>query len=213
MTPATVILAGGGDSAPGRPLPPEATVIAADSGLHLAERLGLRVELMVGDLDSARPEAVARALADGSRLERHHPDKDATDLELALEAARRTGGRPVIVVGGVAGDRIDHLLAAAGLLGSDRFADLEIQWWSDRSRVFVVRDQVEIDASVGDLVSIVPVTPQATVTCSGLRWPLSSDILEHGSTRGVSNEVVDPLASVRVASGTVFVVHTERSQP
>ena len=93
MSPPVVVLAGGGDAAPQRPLPPDATVIAADSGLHLAESLGLSVAVVVGDFDSARPETVARAVAGGSRVEKHDPDKDAKPymqtVEIELEGNER----------------------------------------------------------------------------------------------------------------------------
>jgi thiamine pyrophosphokinase len=211
MPPPIVILAGGSDTLPHRPIPQGATVIAADSGLHLAAGLGIGVDVIVGDLDSADPAAVAAAQAEGALVERHEPDKDATDLDLALQAARRMGGSPVIVVGGDGGDRIDHLLAGSALLTAQRFADLDIEWWAGTSRAIVARGAVAIDAAAGDLVSIIPASPSVTVTTSGLRWPLAGERLEHGSTRGVSNEVTDGAASVTVSEGTAFVVHTERS--
>jgi thiamine pyrophosphokinase len=213
VTPAIVILAGGTNSLPERPLPHDATVIAADSGLHLAAPLGLHVDLVVGDLDSADAPAVDAAEAAGATIERHDPDKDATDLDLALQAAARIGGSPVIIVGGEGGDRVDHLLAGAALLASDRFAGLAIEWWAGRSRVVVARGRVTVDAAPGDLISIVPAGSTVTVTTTGLRWPLDGDVLEYGSTRGVSNEVTATPASVTVTGGTAFVAHIERSAP
>ncbi len=69
-------------------------MVAADSGLDLARLLGVPVDLVVGDFDSADPAGVAAAVAAGSRLERHPVDKDATDLELALDAVLRLGRSP-----------------------------------------------------------------------------------------------------------------------
>ena len=50
------------------PLSPEATVIAADSGLHLAAPLGLVVAAVVGDMDSVNPTALAAVEALGTRV-------------------------------------------------------------------------------------------------------------------------------------------------
>src|SRR3954464_7604601 len=92
---AIVVCAGGPARAPLPDLPDDTLVIAADAGILEAERLGLRVDLLVGDLDSAPEDAIARA----PRVERHPVDKDASDLELAVAApaapaARRApGGR------------------------------------------------------------------------------------------------------------------------
>jgi thiamine pyrophosphokinase len=209
----TLLFTGGGDTPPAAPLPDHGWAVAADSGLHLAQRLGIPVDLVVGDLDSVRPEALDAAIAAGAIVERHDAAKDASDLELALEAVRRRGTTRVVVVGGGDGDRLDHLLTTVGLLGSDRYSDLEIEWWSGRSRAIVTRGRVSVDGEAGDLLSIVPTAGRVTVTAEGVRWPLDSAVVEHGSTRTLSNEITTPPAVVTVVEGTAFVVHTEGSTP
>ncbi|HTD50939.1 MAG TPA: thiamine diphosphokinase, partial [Acidimicrobiia bacterium] len=67
-------------------LPDRGDVIAADSGLGVAMALGVHVDHLVGDLDSAAPHAVDAAVASGTTVERHPAEKDATDLELAFDA-------------------------------------------------------------------------------------------------------------------------------
>ena len=69
--------------------PADAFVIAADSGLEHAAALGLSVDVLVGDLDSASASAVRAAEAAGVRIERHAVDKEATDLELAPLSVER----------------------------------------------------------------------------------------------------------------------------
>lgn len=208
MADTTLIFTGGGDIPPDGPLPDHGLAIAADSGLHLAQHLGIAVDLVVGDLDSVRPEALAAATAAGATVERHDPDKDASDLELAMDAARVRGASRVVVVGGTGGDRLDHLLATAALLGSDRYEDLRIEWWGERSRAAVVRSTVSVDGDPGDLLSIIPVGGPITLSLEGVRWPLDGASIEHGSTRTLSNEITSPPAVVTVSSGTAFVVHT-----
>ena len=59
-----VVAVAGGDPVPSHvaaALPPDAHVIAADSGLHVALALGLTVDLVVGDLDSVDPRTLASA--------------------------------------------------------------------------------------------------------------------------------------------------------
>jgi len=201
-----VVLAGGAPVAPGtlEELPESSLVIAADSGLDRAMELGLAVDLIVGDLDSASPPALA-AYAQVPR-EEHPRDKDATDLDLALQAADRAGAQRVVVVGGHGG-RLDHLLANAALLCAPRFAHLDIEWVAGHARVRVVHDAVELHGSVGETVSLVPFGgPVHGVTTTGLRWRLDHEDLDPGSTRGVSNEFVRPVATVRVDAGTLLAI-------
>ena len=203
---AIVVCAGG----PVRATPPtldgDALVIAADAGVHEAERLGLRVDLLVGDLDSADASAVARVEAAGGRVERHPADKDASDLELALVAAAVADARQVLVLGGDGG-RLDHLLGNAFLLASDRFADLRIDALLGAARIHVVRDARTMEGTPGELISLFAVGgPASSVTTDGLRWRLDGDELLPGSTRGLSNEFVGSTANVRVGDGVVLAV-------
>jgi len=209
-TPA-IVIAGGDpiDHSAIAGLPPHAWTVAADSGLDLAHALGLAVDLVVGDMDSVDPELLAAAQAAGTEVELHPPDKDATDLELALDAVVRRGHTRVIVLGGHGG-RIDHLLGNALLLARSDRADTTIEWRIRTSTVVPVHSHrpVTIAGSPGDTVSILPVGGDAVrVTTSGLRWALENDRLTSGSTRGISNEMTTGSASVALGSGVALVVH------
>src|SRR5450432_2459847 len=104
------IVLAGGDALPtgvAGHVPAAALVIAADSGLSHAQELGLSVDLVVGDLDSVDDAELAAAVAAGAEIERHPPEKDATDLELALDAACTRRATHITIVGGHGG-RLDH---------------------------------------------------------------------------------------------------------
>lgn len=204
----------GGDPVPeevGALLPRGALVVAADSGLDVARRLGVVVDLVVGDFDSADPASLAAAAAEGARLEQHPVAKDATDLELALEAVLGRGRSPVLVVGGAGWDRLDHLLANALLVASPRYAPLALRWLVKGAEVSPVHGRLEVAGAPGDLVTLLAVGgPAAGVTTRGLRWPLLGETLLPGSTRGVSNEMVGASASVSAEEGVLVLIHTRR---
>ena len=203
---AIVVCAGGPVRAVLPAYDPAAIVIAADAGVHEAERLGLHVDLLVGDLDSADPAAVERVEATGGRVERHPADKDASDLELALVAAAVADARQVLVLGGDGG-RLDHLLGNAFLFASSRFADLRIDAVLGAARIHVVRDQRTMEGTPGELISLFAAGgPARGLVTDGLRWRLDGDDLVPGSTRGLSNEFVESTATVHVGEGVVLVV-------
>ena len=183
-------------------IPSDALVIAADSGLDHAHRLGLRAALLVGDLDSVSPAALSRHQG---QVERHSEDKDHTDLELAMEAAVGLADQ-VTVVGGHGG-RLDHLLANAELLADRRWAATRVIWLAGEDLAKVVHRQASIRGRPGDLVSLIPLGGDAIgVTTAGLQWKLRDVTLTAGSTRGVSNRLCGTTARVSVRQGILLAV-------
>jgi thiamine pyrophosphokinase len=190
-------------------LPAGAGVIAADSGLGVAAALGVPVDLLVGDLDSADPGLVEAAIASGTTVERHPAEKDATDLELAFDAALARGARRIVLVDG-GGDRLDHLLGNLALLGSTALAGVRLEAYVGTARLAVARGgepPVDISGPPGSLVTLLALGgPARGIVTEGLRYPLRGEELEPGTTRGVSNELTGPSGAVRLAGGTLLVV-------
>lgn len=187
-------------------------VIAADGGLRAAQAAGVPVHHVVGDLDSAEPEAVAVAVEAGATVHRHPPDKDATDLELSLELAvdlaARSGIGSVHVVG-PGGGRLDLLLGDLLLLAADRTAHLDVRARLGAADVLVARPGrvTPVAAPIGAQVSLLPVHgPADGVTTEGLRWALVDAHLAAGTSRAISNEVVAAPATVTLRSGVLVVV-------
>jgi len=80
-----------------------------DGGLHYAVEVGLTPQFIVGDCDSVSPNILEAAIAQGAKLSRHAPEKNASDLELTLLALVEAGYNEVMIVA-VTGGRTDHTL-------------------------------------------------------------------------------------------------------
>jgi len=202
----TVLIFAGGDSPSGsltEELPEADLIVAADSGYDLALRAGYAVDVLVGDMDSIQTEVIPGHVI----VERHPPDKDATDLELAM--AKVLVERPVrlVVVGG-AGGRVDHEIATAQLLCSERWDAIdEVDWVTDRGWAHVVKGRRIIHGDPGAVISLIPVGGTAGgVYTKGLRWDLNDATMPSGTTWGVSNEFTGPVADIRIGSGCLLAV-------
>jgi thiamine pyrophosphokinase len=205
----TVVVVTGGDPLDGVELPsfPDGSiVIAADSGVDRAHALGLQVDVAVGDFDSVTGAGLDRVAEAGARIDRHAEAKDATDLELALDVARSLEPERIVVLGGHGG-RLDHLLANALLLAQPALGGVEVVAQMGAARVTVITASAELRGAPGDLVTLLPLHgPARSVTTDGLLYPLHGETLLPGSTRGVSNELVAPIAVVSVREGTLLAV-------
>jgi thiamine pyrophosphokinase len=206
-----VVFAGGDPVGPAvrAELPDVATVIAADSGLHHAQDLGVPVDIVVGDLDSVDAARLDAEVARGARVERHPAEKDFTDLELALLVARRLEADTVLVVGG-GGGRLDHFLANALVLASDEWAGMDVSALVGTGRITVVRRRTTLHGRPGSLLTLLPVGgPARGVRTKALRYPLVAEDLFPTSTRGVSNEFLEAVAIVELDDGVLLAVQPE----
>ncbi len=203
-----VVVAGG--ETPDRRLaaavPAPAVVVAADSGVDHAHRLGLAVDLAVGDFDSVSPAGLAAVEAQGGRITRHPAAKDATDLELALCAARALDPERIVVIG-AHGGRTDHHLSLPLILTAPWLAGITVEAWTGTAHLTVIRHRAMLEGQVGELVSLLPIHgPAVGITTRGLAYPLVGEDLPAGTTRGVSNVFTAPTADVRLEAGVLLAV-------
>ena len=180
-------------------------VIAADSGVHAVLDRGWFPDVVVGDLDSARDDAVAAAVDAGAELEAAAVDKDETDLELALDAAVRRGATELLVV--VRGDgRLDHQLANLMALAAPSLADVEVAALIGDHEVWTVRGERRLDLPVGRHLALVPVGGRATITSSGVAFPLAAETLSPFAGRGIANEVTETPVHLVVHDGVALAI-------
>ena len=207
------VVVAGGDADPGdrRELGDADLLIAADDGATWLDRIGRRPAILVGDLDSVDGDLVDRLAGAGTTIERHPADKDASDLELTIERAVREGADRIVVIGALAGDRLDHELANLLCLADPRWltdvADLRIVRNGTRVRALHGGRTLELEAPQGGLVTLLPVGGDAIgVGTTGLRFPLHGDALPFGRSRGLSNVVESAPASVSLERGVLLVI-------
>jgi thiamine pyrophosphokinase len=78
------------------------------------------------------------------------------------------------------------------------------------AQISVVHDRRQLSGSVGELVSLLPVHGDARgVTTTGLAYPLAGETLRAGTSRGVSNVLVETSASVSVADGSLLAIQPD----
>ena len=194
-----------------------ATVIAADAGASSLDRLGHTADRLVGDLDSIPDHLLERLAASGVAIDGHPADKDASDTELALEAAIARGATEIVLLGAIGGSRLDHELANVLLLADPALAARDVRIVHGPTTVRVLHDggRLALEGAAGDLVTLLAVGGDATgVRIDGVRWPLTGATLRMGRSRGLSNELVAPPASVSLERGTLLVVeHRTQGEP
>lgn len=193
-----------------RMMRPDDFLVAADGGLRHLQTLGLTPHLLIGDLDSVSLEDVAAMTARKVQIQRFPPQKDDTDLELALQAVRHAGYRQIVLVAALGG-RLDHTLGNLYLLTNPAFHDFQVCLEDGQTEVFVIRQTGTVRGSAGDVVSLLPVEAEASgVTTEGLAYPLRQETLWRHQGRGISNVMLGETAKITVEDGALFCVHSRQ---
>jgi thiamine pyrophosphokinase len=186
---------------------PDDFLIAADGGMRHALALGLLPSIVIGDLDSLTPDNRRRLEGSGVEIRQYPPDKNETDLELALRTALEAGYRSILVLAALGG-RLDQTLGNLSLLTDPSLAEVDVRLDDGIEEAFFVRKQADVQGCPGDTVSLIPWGGLAEgVTTEGLRWPLRGETLYPEKTRGVSNEMLAEIATISLKSGLLLVIH------
>lgn len=209
---AVVVVDGERSAADARHLADADLIVAADGGAGWLEDRRIRPHLVVGDLDSIGAGHLEALEAAGVPIERHPVAKDHSDAQLAVQRAVAAGADRVIVLGALAGERLDHELANLLMLADPawRSVDVRVVRGGTTVRALTGGDRLVLDGVVGDTVTLLAIGDSDGVTTDGLAYPLTGETLRVGESRGLSNVITAAPASVRLEAGTLLVVEVRR---
>ncbi len=184
-------------------------VIAADSGLHTAQKLNMHVDFVIGDFDSVDSSALARATSAHTQASRHSTDKDFTDLESALLLAVDKNSQHIIIVT-AGGGRLDHQFGFVAAMFNPKLRDCKVEALWQNNRLFALQGPANCDftAQIGDTVALQSFSNKSEkISTTGLQWQLTNESLNNFETRGVSNIATKEQVSVSVELGQLLVIH------
>lgn len=180
-------------------------IICADRGYAYAQDLGIVPDIVMGDFDSYDGEIVCSCEA-----YRSIPEKDDTDTLLAVKTAIERGCTEIRLYGAL-GARFDHA-----------FANVQTLLYAYRKgcRMTIIDEKNEITVqgtgkcrySYRDnwYFSVFALTDTAVIgSFSGVKYPLKNYSMTMEYPIGVSNEITDDEAVLRVDSGIILVVRSE----
>jgi thiamine pyrophosphokinase len=168
-------------------------LIGVDGGTRLARKLGLKLDLIIGDFDSLPRPTKGNVI--------YKVSQELTDTEFALEYCLKHGYKDVVLVG-ILGSRLDHFLANIFL--GYRFNLTIIE---GKQTLYFVSSKINLAGKKGDLISLIPLSDCLGVTTEGLEWPLQGETLKVGTSRGISNVMTGKSARVSLEKGRLLVVY------
>ncbi len=183
-------------------------VIAVDGGANHCRQRRITPDILIGDLDSIDPTVLKEFQEKAVAIDRHSPRKDATDLELALDLALTKGAIEVWLLGGLGG-RWDMSIANVMLLARAKYKVLKFTIPGSGCIMHILHpgNPFTLQGIPGQKVSLLPLHGDVQgLTLHGFEYPLANSTLLFGSTRGISNVMQDPAATVQFHSGVLLCI-------
>ncbi len=195
-------IVGAGDISGTRLVIPEgAFVIAADAGLTHLKNAGIVPDLIVGDFDSLGETP------SGENVVTHKPEKDDTDMLLAVHEALLRGAETVIIYGGLGG-RLDHEYANLQTLAYIANRDVRAYLVGRGCICTMIKNgSISFDGEMKGTISVFCHGSKAEgVNLTGLKYPLTDHTLTNDYPLGVSNEFTGIPSRVSVKNGLLLVM-------
>jgi len=190
-----VLLVAGGRKPSSKWLTKAATefpVWCVDSGIDVCYASNVIPERLIGDGDSATAQGWAWGKQLGIPVEVYPPEKNLTDLQLALKTVGLVHEQATVIVTGVWGGRFDHTFSNIySLKGCENFG-IRGCCAADEKEVLILlkgKDSVRIETTTRpEVVSLLPLSPQCSgIFIDGVHWPLENVELYDTSPYAISN--------------------------
>jgi len=184
-------------------------IVAADGGTLALERWNFVPHAIVGDLDSLGVDRAAEYAAEGVTVVPYSPDKDESDLELAIAYATTAKADDIVLLGIFGGARFDHEIANTLLIAADEYRGRRLRAVRGGMTVRALHggETLDLQGVAGDLVTLLAVRGDAEgVRTHRLKYPLAGETLHFGAARGLSNLVVSADATVSCDRGVLLVI-------
>ena len=201
-----VTVFGGGDIFPQyiKDLPEGDLVICADSGYENARALGVKVDILVGDLDSIK------SVPDGDiELIKVPAQKDMTDTQLAVGVALERGASEITIIASTSG-RVDHALSLMAILEQLWEKRIPAVIINGQNRIRFIRDGgvilVRSEYKYFSLITLDKIAKRVSV--EGGKYPLQKKDLKREDQFAVSNEIVKNAALITVKKGSLYVIES-----
>ena len=185
-------------------------VIAADSGYLTAKKLGVKPDLLLGDLDSLDQSQLDAGELDALEKKIVPPIKDDTDTQLAVDTAILRGADEIVIIGGLGG-RLDHTLSSVFLLETIAERGVRCMMTDGRNRVRVMRggETLRVMRSAYRYLSLISLCDVCTgVYIRGVFYPLDNVELSRKYSYAVSNEITADQAEISLGSGVMLVIES-----
>jgi thiamine pyrophosphokinase len=137
--------------------------------------------------------------------------KNETDSEFALLFALKFNPEKILLYGAT-GTRIDHIMANVNILlqAEEQGVNAVIRDAHNCVQLLLPKRLLHLTKGEYQFLSLLAFSEQVKgLQGTGLKYPLDNLTLMHGSTRGLSNELIEDSATISIDQGVLLVIESK----
>lgn len=166
---------------------------------------------VVGDFDSVSKEILQYYQKNPQVIfKQFNPEKDNTDTEIAMKLAIQLKSSSITIIGAL-GKRMDHTLANIHILKNALEVGILCQILDKHNKIYLIKSNHMLykNRTYGKYISLIPLTDKVEgITLKGFKYPLSQYCLPVGISLGVSNEIIEDVATIELKNGILIVIES-----
>lgn len=184
-------------------------ILCADGGLNHLMQINKIPDLIVGDFDSVSQNAIDYISSNNINIQKFPKMKDETDTDLAINYLIEHDYKNITIIGGI-GSRMDHTLGNIFLLKKILHNRINGCIVDENNRIYLVEENIELNKKQGFYTSVIPLSSEGIhISINGFLYPLNKDHLKFGSTRGISNKIIEDKATITIHKGLALVIQAK----
>jgi thiamine pyrophosphokinase len=186
--------------------------VGVDRGVFTLINMNITPQIAFGDFDSVTKQELMIIEENVENMKIYKPEKNETDMELALNWAIEQ--RPDLIrVFGASGGRLDHFLANVQLLVKPLMEDNNVKiFLIDKQNIISLKGPGSYKMKMRSdkkYISFVPLTLSVKgLTLEGFKYPLKNRHISIGSTLCISNELVSDNGTFSFSEGILLVIRS-----
>lgn len=196
-------------------------IIAVDSGYNHCISLGLNPDILIGDMDSvtdcnqldnhsslqSKEAKVTSNPVKNLQIITAHPEKDDTDLKLAVNYALENNAISVTFACATGG-RLDHFLNNLSILEYTHHQGIQCEMIDEVNKITILAGSKNYH-NTSKYISLIPITETVTGSGTNLKYPMEELTIHRNNILSVSNEATADTFTINISQGKAFVIQAD----
>ncbi len=176
-------------------------LICADGGANNLFKLNIIPKLIIGDLDSIKPDVLEYYSSKTKVIK--VKDQNSTDIEKCLNKLIKMNYSEVVLLG-CTGNRLDHSLGNLSIMY--KYAEkIKTHLVHYQSFISIFSNNFSLKTTPGETISFFGLNPVIKIKTAGLKYNLNNETISFGYRESISNEALKDIIYMEV-SDKIFLI-------